>query len=291
MNTQYDLIADTTCITGEGPLWHPGEEKLYWCDIPRGDLYCYEPNTGDYDIIYSDTTIGGYTIQTDGSLLLFMDGGVVKRWNGETSEVVDTVLSAESDSRFNDVIADPIGRVYCGTMPTDDRLGRLYRCERDGSFVRLRDEVDIPNGMAFDQSFGRFYFTETKAGRIWSFEYHMESGALTDETLFRDDPTDDGMPDGMTVDEDGYVWSAQWNGNCVKRFAPDGTLDRTIEFPAKKVSSVTFGGTEYRTLYVTTAGGDDRRAEGEYAGAVLAVEFSDEDIRGRPEFRSSILLP
>ncbi|WP_227356332.1 SMP-30/gluconolactonase/LRE family protein [Haladaptatus salinisoli] len=276
------LIANTRCRTGEGPLWHPDREIVYWVDIPRGRLFSYDPATGEHELRYEDSVISALTLQADGSLLLFMDRGRILRWDDDSTTPVVDGIPAERDSRFNDVIADPEGRIFCGTMPTDDRLGRLYRLDRDGSIVELDDGYDIPNGMGFTPDGTGLYLTESNARRIYRFEYDATTGDLSDRRVFVETPEHDGVPDGMTVDADGNVWSARWNGHRVVRYAPDGTVIGRIELPVKKVSCPTFGGSNYADLYVTTAGGDD---EGDEAGALFRISEAGS---GVPEFRSRI---
>ena len=268
--TRYERVADTRSHTGEGPLWHPDEGRLYWVDIPNGRLFRYDPATGEDDVCYETDVIGGFTVQDDGSLLLFEDGGRVERWDGSAATTVVDGIDGEGDSRFNDVVADPRGRVFCGTMPTDDRPGRLYRLDADGSVTRVLDDVGLPNGMGFTLDRRRMYFTDTGADRIDRFDYDAATGALTGRTTVRDFADEPGSPDGMTVDAEGYLWSARWDGGRLVRYDPTGVEVASVEFPARKVSSVTFGGPDYRDAYVTTALTDgSREAEGEGAGALL----------------------
>ncbi|MDH7569847.1 MAG: SMP-30/gluconolactonase/LRE family protein, partial [Armatimonadota bacterium] len=126
-----ELVADYRCVTGEGPLWHPFEKRLYWVDIPKGRLFRYHPASGVHEQCLEGEPIGGFTIQADGALLLFMARGAVKTWrDGEMHTIVEEIPD-ERDSRFNDVIADPQGRVFCGTVSTPTRAGRLYRLDPD----------------------------------------------------------------------------------------------------------------------------------------------------------------
>ena len=128
---QPELIADYECTVGEGPLWHPDENCVYWVDIANGRLFRYEAGTGMHEQVYEGDAIGGFTIQDDGALLLFMARGAVKIWRGgELSTVLDEIPD-ERETRFNDVFADPEGRVFCGTMPAPHRGGRLYRLDPD----------------------------------------------------------------------------------------------------------------------------------------------------------------
>jgi len=113
-----ELIADYACQCGENPLWHPVQKRLYWTDIPRGRLYRYDPAAKRHEECYAGEVVGGFTIQADGALLLFMARGAVARWDGGKLEHVIGEIPDERESRFNDVIADPAGRVFCGTMAT-----------------------------------------------------------------------------------------------------------------------------------------------------------------------------
>src|SRR5450631_3608922 len=114
--SQLECVADYACETGENPLWHPLEKRLYWCDIPRGRIFCFDPSSGSHEQCYAGRPVGGFTIQSDGSLLLFMDRGTVAIWqDGKVKEILPEI-EEEHASRFNDVIADPVGRVFCGTM-------------------------------------------------------------------------------------------------------------------------------------------------------------------------------
>ncbi len=287
-----ELIADFRCVTGESPIWHPDEQRLYWLDIPEGRMFRYHPASGHHEEVYQGDVVGGLTIQSDGTLLLFMARGAVKIWrDGELTTVIDQIPD-ERESRFNDVIADPAGRVFCGTMPTRARLGRLYRLDPDGTLTRLLDGIGTSNGMGFTPDGKGMYYTDTRRREIYLFDYDQETGAIANQRVFVRVPSraGEGGPDGMTVDAEGYIWGARWGGGCVVRYAPDGTEDRRINFPAKKVSSVIFGGKDYTDLYVTTAGGNNKPEEGVGAGALFRVRLAPEGIRGLPEFRSRIGL-
>jgi sugar lactone lactonase YvrE len=284
-----ELIADYQCVIGEGPLWHPGERRLYWVDIARGRIFRYEPATGRHEMCYEGDVIGGFTIQADGALLLFMAKGAIKVWReGALTAVVDEIPD-ERTSRFNDVIADPAGRVFCGTMTSPEHAGRLYRLGVDGRLSVVVEGVGTPNGLGFTPDRKQMYFTDTRAHEIYLFDYDRATGAISRRRQFVKVPEveGEGGPDGMTVDAGGYVWSARWGGSCLVRYTPEGVEERRIAFPAKKVSSVTFGGDDYADMYVTTAGGDHKDTEGTGAGALFRLRLG---IRGVAEFPSRIGL-
>lgn len=280
-----ELIADYACETGEGPLWHPDEKRLYWVDIPRGRMFRYDPATGHHEQCYEGEQIGGFTIQEDGALLLFMARGAIKTWRDGFIRTILEEIPDERETRFNDVQADPEGRVFCGTMPAPDRPGRLYRLDRDGSLTVLLEGIGCSNGMGFSPDLKQMYYTDSPKREIYIFDYDRATGALSNQQVFLRTPDDEGFPDGMTVDAEGYIWTAKWDGWCLVRYSPDGREDRRIEFPAKQVSSLTFAGTDNRDIYVTTAGGHNKAENGEGAGALFRVRAG---IQGVPEFRSKI---
>jgi D-xylono/L-arabinono-1,4-lactonase len=280
-----ERVADTNCALGEGPLWHPDERRLYWTDITGGALYRYTPADGSYERCYQGDQVGGFTIQADGSLLLFMERGAIKVWRDGRLETVVEHIPDERDTRFNDVAADPAGRVFCGTMATETRRGRLYRLDTDGSLHVVLESVGISNGIGFTPAQDGMYYTDSADGKIYRFDYDLATGEVSNRRVFAGVPADAGVPDGLTVDGEGGVWSARWDGSCAVRYTPDGKVVQQIVFPAKKVSSVTFGGADWGDLYVTTAGGDQRATEGDGAGALFCVRPG---VKGLAEYRSRI---
>ena len=280
-----ELLADYCCHTGENPLWHPMEHRLYWCDIPNGRLFRYDPAANVHEMCFEGPAVGGFTIQGDGALLLFMARGQIARWhNGDLTTIVESIPE-EVDSRFNDVIADPAGRVFCGTMSAPSHKGRLYRLDRDGTLTVMLEGVGCSNGMAFTHDQQRMYYTDSYAHEIYIFDYDKQTGTLSNRQLFVKVSDDEGFPDGATIDAEGFLWSAMWDGSCLIRYTPDGKEERRIPIPAKKVSSLTFGGDSYSDIYITTAAGDQRGADDQYAGALFRLRTG---IRGVKENFSMI---
>lgn len=285
-----ELVADTHCIVGEGPLWHPDERRLYWTDILGGRIHRFDPATGQSEVVYTGPPVGGFTLQADGSLLLFRERGAVAIWRDGQVTTLISELPDEVNSRFNDVIADPTGRVYCGTMPTPDRPGRLYLLDRNGEIRILLEGVTIANGMGFTPNRRQMYFTDTIKREIYRFDYHAQTGDLHGRQIFvrvEGGPAE-GAPDGMTVDSAGNVWSARWGGSVLVRYSPNGDEVVRLSFPTSKVSCPTFGGDDYADLYVTTAAVDDGTANGPHAGGLFRARL--EGVRGVPEFRSRVGL-
>jgi D-xylono/L-arabinono-1,4-lactonase len=208
----------------------------------------------------------------------------VQRWKDGRAETVVEEIPEETDSRFNDVIADPRGRVFCGTMPAGHRKGRLYRLDLDGSLRVVVEEVGLPNGMAFSEDAKAFFFTDSRAKTIWRFDYDEQTGEIRNRRDFaRIDEGEDVVPDGLVMDAEGFLWSARYGGGAIVRHAPDGSVDRRIEFPTPKITSLTFGHEHRDMAYVTSASGED--AGDEAAGALFQVDLG---VRGRAEFLSAV---
>lgn len=279
-----ETIADYGSETAEGPLWDERRQRVFWIDIYDGQLFEYDPETDDHDVVWEGGVLGGTTLQNDGSLLLFGEAGAVFRLQeGKTSAVIDE-MSADAHTRYNDCIADPEGRVYCGTKGTETGPGRLYRLDTDGTIHLVEDELGLSNGLGFSPDGSTLYHTDSTADRIYAYDYAASNGALSNRRTFVDLSSEPGMPDGLTVDADGCVWSAQYGGGCLLRYAADGDAVDRVQLPVENVTSLAFGGPSLQDLYVTTA----KRAEGPSepnAGALFRVST---DVIGRLPFRSNI---
>jgi D-xylonolactonase len=306
LDVQIELLCDYECLVGEGPQWHDDEHRAYWVDIYRGALYQYDPASGGHSEVFrSDLYLGGFTIQHDGTFIFFMQNGTITHWDGHIlSPLFHRIATPHgADIRFNDVSADPVGRVFCGLtalMPSADRRRSLYRLDPDGSLRAVVDGLGCSNGIGFTPSRDAMYLTDSADSVIWKYPYDLATGRLGERHPFVTVTGEkEGTPDGMTVDADGYVWSARWGGHKLVRHHPDtGDAVAEVRFPVERVSSVTFGGPGYSHLYVTTARGMIEGPNGPEvatstppAGALFRVDLSHLGIRGVPEPRSNCRLP
>ena len=288
------IVADYRNDTGEGPLWHAVEGRLYWVDIPNGKIFWYDPATGAHDLFFEGPVLGGFTIQADGGLLLFLErGGIALLRDGNLDYLVEE-LPGEEENRFNDVFTDSGGRVFCGTMPLDSslpaqqgkRLGSLYRLDTDGSTTKIPNDVGISNGMGLTPNRDGLYYTDSIDHAITIFDYEHNTGDVANRRTFVE-ITGEGLPDGMTVDAEGCVWSARAGGWALHRYTPNGEEERVVRFPARLVSSVIFGGPDLTDIFVTTIGGNNRDDDGPGAGALFRLNMG---IKGVPEFHSRISI-
>ncbi|WP_200761275.1 SMP-30/gluconolactonase/LRE family protein [Poriferisphaera corsica] len=268
---RYDIIADVRCVLGEGPVWHPHEQALYWTDIELGRLWRWVEGC-EAEVVYEGRKVGGFTVQADGSLLLFRDNGNVVVWqDGHESGTVIDQIPGHANERFNDVCADPMGRVYAGTVCGSGLMGRLIRLDVGGDWHEVLGGVACSNGMDLTLDQKMMYYTDSEMRTIWSYQYDQSHGGLHGRGVFVEVPEGEGVPDGLTVDKSGDVWSARWDGWGVYRYGPDGQMKEKVELPAAQVSSVCFGGQGYKDMFVTSAGGHLDDWAGVNAGAVFRV--------------------
>lgn len=250
-----ESVANYRCQVGENPLWDEREGRLYWVDIESGRLFRVDHASGEHECFHQNPDkIGGFTFQEDGSLLLFeVDRIAQLAKNGERR-----VLAEHIDSgmlRFNDVIADPEGRIFAGTIGKTDESGGLFRVDLDGSVECLWRGTGCANGMGFSPDLRHFYWTCSTTYLIYVADYQRETGRLENRRIFHRARREDGIPDGLAVDRLGRVWSARWDGSQLLCLDTAGNVLDRATLPVSRVSSAAFGGPELDALYVTTAGG------------------------------------
>lgn len=284
-----ELVIDCACQIGNGPLWHPDEQQLYWLDIPQGRFYRLDPLAGAYEQFHQSRVTGGWAVQADGALLLFQQRCAVTLLRGLSETRLIDEIPSERETHFNAAIADPTGRVFAGTMGRDGIPSRLYRFETDGAVSRVLDGLGLVGGMGFTPDRTHLYVTDTQALKIYRFEYDQVSGELHHPQDFAEvpDAEGEGLPDGLTVDAEGGVWSARCGGGCVVHYSAEGVEAERIVVPIPHVTGVAFGGPDFDDLYITTAGGDDRSRNGPRAGALFRVHPG---VNGLPEYRSQVLV-
>jgi len=289
--TEPITITDIRCTIGENPVWNPLEKKIYWLDIPVGIIYGYDPK---HDIVKKvlegHGVIGGFTIQEDGSLLLFMEKGQVKAWqNNKLKTIIDEVPILK-DTRFNDVITDPVGRVFCGTMPDSKGVAYLFLLDTNGEIKLILDHIGLANGMGFTPDKKQMYFTDSIKGEIYRFDYNQKNGSLANQRIFIKvkEKNPNLIPDGLTVDSEGYIWSARWNGSCLKRYNPEAKEVLKITLPTKKITSLTFAGESFQDIYITSAIGEESdQSQDSEAGALFLIKS---EFTGMPEYMSKVYL-
>lgn len=281
MNHEVETIANEHCGCGENPLWDEINQCLYWTDIPNGRLFRLDAASGESQRIYDGEIVGGFTLQEDGSLLLFRDHNIALRDDASNVKVLLSDFDTEA-GRFNDVIADPQGRVFAGTMGQDLK-GGVYRVDADLSVSKVQGETNCSNGQDFSLDLKTYYWSESTAKKIYRFDYDCDTGEITNRKVLFDVPDNWGVNDGLTIDSEGCLWVAFYGGSAVRRFSPNGEVMETIKIPASDVTSVIFGGENLDELYITSASGEDGSET--LDGALFRMRPG---VKGRVSFRSKI---
>lgn len=243
---------------GEGARWIDG--RLYLVDILAGRLLVAEPGDAPamLEVLRVDGSLGAVAARRGhpGSWLMATGTGIALRDDTGTIEWLGRPEDDNNASvRMNDGAVDGEGRFWAGSMADDGTIGAgsLYRVDHDGTVVRVLDGLSIANGPAFSPD-GRFMFlADSAAGTVDRFAIDVASGDLGTREAFVRLDAGSGSPDGMTVDMEGCLWLAVWGGGAVRRYLPDGSLDRIVSVPASQPTSVCLGGSSGRDLFITSA--------------------------------------
>ena len=273
---------------GEGPVWNPRDGMLYWTDIKKSQMYRLEPTTGEYAVFNVSRTVTALALREVGNFVLVTRTGF-GFWEPGLAEIelIAAPLSAGSDLRFNDAAVDPAGRLWAGTMNESDpdaTDGCLYRLDPDLTVRQVSCGFTISNGIGWSPDKKTMYFADTSRRVIWAYDYDLDSGGITNRRPFATVAQGAGVPDGLTVDADGFVWSAHWGGWRIGRYDPAGELVLEVKLPVENVTSCAFAGNGLDELYITTARiglSEDERKNQALAGALFSVKM---DLKGQVEY-------
>ena len=252
-----ELLLDTKSSLGEGALWNAKRHELYWIDIENGILYVYQPQKQKNRAIKLGKKVGTVVPTEDGQVLVALQDGIYKL-DLETEKL--RLLAQRPDNnpknRFNDGKCDPAGRFWVGTMSMEgeQKAGALYLFDNEGKISKKYDSVTVSNGIVWNIDSTKMYYIDTPTKEVKEFAYNNATGEVSFTKVAVQIPDNAGYPDGMTIDSDGMLWIAMWEGFGVLRFDPNtGAQLLKIELPVARVTSCAFGGENLDTLYITTA--------------------------------------
>lgn len=278
-------VVRTEDILGEVPLWHPIENVLYWIDLFKPAIHRFDPANAQRRSWTPPEKLGSFALRAGGGFLLAGRGGLsTYDPSSGSSERLTDPEAGNPTNVLNDGRCDRRGRFWVGSM---NRLqqrasGRLYRLE--GHSVRpVADGFWLPNSLCFSPDDRRMYLADSHLRTIFTCDFDLERGAIGPRREFAVMTDIPGVPDGSSVDSDGFLWNAVFDGGCIVRYAPDGRVDRVIDLPVTRPTACTFGGSDLGTLYVTTASfrlTPQQLAAQPAAGGVLALDVG---ARGLPE--------
>lgn len=283
--TNIDVAVSGTDALGECPLWDDRAGVLYWVDGRAPAIYRWREG-GEKQAWPLPEVVGSFAFRKAGGLLVALQTGVYTL-DLQSSALTPFVLPEpdQPDNRFNDGRCDRAGRFWSGTMSAVSRepRGSLYRIEADGAWTRLLNEIIVPNSIAWSPDSKTMYFADTYKQCIWTFDYDLDTGTISNRRLFSDISGQTGRPDGSAVDAVGCLWNCEYAGGRVVRYTPDGVIDQVVTVPVDNPTCCAFGGPDLRTLYVTSARqrlAPEQLERQPLAGSVFAFRTS---ISGLPE--------
>jgi len=290
-----ECVLDCKCWLGEGPTWHAEEGALYWTDVPAKRVHRWRPATGETESWSMPEMVTTLAVRARGGLIVASASGI--DFFDPPSGRLERFVAPEADrpgNRSNDGKCDRQGRFWYGTMmnnfaadgsevPITANTGALYRIDPGGAVHRMDGGLGIANTFAWSPDDRTMYFGDT-FDAIYAYDFDSRTGAIANRRTFAK-TADYGVPDGSTIDAEGFLWNARWDGGCLIRWAPDGSIDRVVELPCRRVTSAIFGGPDLDVLYVTTVryGLDAAELAAQpLAGGIFAV---DAGVRGLPDGR------
>jgi sugar lactone lactonase YvrE len=292
------MLEDIQCavpagdICGEGAVWHPDQQALYWTDINRFLVHRFDPGAGTTNTWIFPEPVTAVNLTTDSELLLLVLGSKIVLWSPRTHPDVQTIhrLATAPEMRFNDARIDPRGSLWAGTMrnnvgPQGQEIqvkftdGVLSRINPDGAVSEWKTGIGISNTLAWSPDCKKFYFGDSPANTIYSFDYDVCNGSITGEKILTAGYAR-GLPDGSAIDAQGCLWNARYGGSCLIRIDPNGQIDRAVALPTLNPTTCTFGGPDLKTLYITSA-----RSADQFSGSVFSMRA---EIGGLPEHRFQI---
>ncbi len=251
------LVLQHSCLLGEGPVWDAKTKTMCWVDILQGEIHEYSPGDNEHKTTPVHQMIGAFAICTDGNFIAALQHGFafINRVTGEIKMIADPEDHLPNN-RFNDGKCDPAGRFWAGTMSLyqEANVGNLYMLDKDLTITKKIQEVFISNGIAYSMDHKTFYFIDTPTMQVVAYDYDKNTGAISNKKTIITIEKEDGHPDGMTIDNEGMLWIAHWDGWQVTRWNPaTGEKLLSVPIPVAKVTSCTFGGDNLQDLYITTA--------------------------------------
>jgi sugar lactone lactonase YvrE len=241
---------------GECPVWDPRHNCLYWVDIESSLFYRYTPASGD--LVENELEIPIYALALDArhGLVAGTDEGFVF-YDPETNgyEYIAEVMAGEPGRRFNDGAVDRRGRFWAGTLDRERTpTNHLYRLNPDLTIRTMETGIIQSNGIDWSPDWRTLYLTDTRRRTIYAYDYDLNLGQISNRRDLIKTPEEpaEGVPDGLVVDAEGFIWSARFRGWKLVRYDPDGKVERQVTLPVQRPSSMVFGGKDLYELYITT---------------------------------------
>lgn len=258
MQSEFIEVVDVENILGESVIWDNRSQAVWWTDIERCLLYCYDPLNKECSNFDTPERIGSFafTTEPDWLIVAFENGFAYFNPKKNLIKWISKPQENLSHIRFNDGRVDRQGRFWAGTMvenqDTQPEKACLYRLDQNGEPAVVLQDITISNSLCWSPDGTKLYFADSPIHRINIYDFDASKGAISNKKLFAETP-EHIFPDGSVTDRDGYLWNAQWGGGRVVRYTTDGKIDHIIELPVSQPTCVTFGGADLTWLFITTA--------------------------------------
>jgi sugar lactone lactonase YvrE len=257
-DAEVQLVLDAGAELGEAPCWDAKARVLLWVDITAGIVHRFDPATGHDEAFELGQPVGAAVPTVSGHVALAVSDGfaLLDVLTGRVERIANVDRDV-SGTVMNDGKCDPSGRFWAGTRDVEGRrpIGSLYRLDIDHLVTRAVPGVTLSNGLGWSPDGRTMYYIDSTTYAIDAFDFDPSSGAPSGRRRLVDLPRDWGLPDGMTVDEEGTLWVAFYGASSLRRFGSDGLLIAVVDLPVSLVTSCAFGGGDFSDLYVTSATG------------------------------------
>lgn len=294
---KFKVISDNHLLA-ECPVWN--DDLLYFTDILGKKVYKHNPKSGDTQEIFGGRNVGGIALNENGGFICGCFDGIFM-WTKKDGFKLLAGKHKGEILKVNDVTADLNGRFLFGTNYYDDsreiqQLGKIYSMDNNGKISVLDDGYTLSNGISFSPDNKVMYTTDSPKRIIYAMDYDVKTGKASGKRVFVKIGDNEGTPDGLITDSQGFLWSAQWFTGCVVRFDSDGKIERTIDLPIRQAASLVFGGKKLSDLYITTAGEKSKLKfcppwyDYSYINRGGQVYKIKTDIQGLPTFKANIKI-
>lgn len=296
MHPEAVLQIDCRNDLGETPVWCARTQTLFWIDVTApGRVFYWDSRRALADFYEFDDLVTGLAVRAHGGLLVVGARDVYEfELTDQTKRKIFSLPADQAEHRFNDGACDRAGRLWIGSMQNNflekvrstgrlESSGRLYCISRDGSARSFEARLGCPNAMCWSVDGATFYVADSANGWMYAYDFDLAAGHIDGQRKFCRF-ADVGVPDGATVDCEGYIWNARWGAGVIARINPKGTIDRIVKIPATNPTASCFGGPNMDTLYVTSARyglNPTQLAAEPYSGGVFAIRT---DVRGNEKY-------
>ena len=281
---KVELLYQCNNSLGEGITYSSKNNNLFWLDIGIvSKLFKLNLSSNKKEIFELPEFVTATSVKSEDELILASNNGL--NLFNTSSKQFKNIINIEDhllSTRSNDGGSDAYGRFWFGTMqnnfdkdgndiPIKNNIGKLYKIDLNNKVNIVEESLGIPNTFVWNPDNSKFYFTDTLYGTILSYDFDLESGLLSNKKDFVN--FNRGLPDGSTIDTDGCIWNCRWGGSCLVRFTPKGKIDQVVEMPVQNITNCVFGGSDMKTLFITTASNKGKN-ESELDGSLFAINMN-----------------